>query len=238
MSKKALLLFTLCLVSSVLQARAASLNAIPPTARIVALPYNYPYKIAKALTTDQFLITTASVHYNRPRRAIKIALGVSLPYMTANPTNSSINLEKANSANTVSMNKSTIPAVSTTSTEPTEIKIAANQKSPKGVDAYPFIVYFALNSDKLTWREMKKLDQFAAQLNKGTIVDVTGYTCWLGSKKYNNRLALRRAKTVANYLRRKNILVGLIRAKGKCCYIDLNHPSKNRRVEITPREQP
>lgn len=88
-------------------------------------------------------------------------------------------------------------------------------------------VYFDLDSSELKYSEKEKLDRLSRDNN----YKVTGYTCDIGSKEYNDRLALRRARAVQNYL---GDIVKEIDGKGKCCYIDSKDKAKNRRAEIKP----
>jgi len=92
-------------------------------------------------------------------------------------------------------------------------------------------ILFKINSAKLMEEERKKLIAFS-QNHKGATVDVTGYTCWLGDENFNHKLALERATAVAKFLVKHGVKVSLVQGFGKCCYIDLEHPEPNRRVEI------
>ena len=87
-------------------------------------------------------------------------------------------------------------------------------------------VYFDFDSFKLKPSEKAKLET----LSRGLRYEITGYTCDIGPKDYNDRLALKRAESVRDYLG----VSADVRVKGKCCYIDLKDRSKNRRVEIKP----
>jgi len=87
-------------------------------------------------------------------------------------------------------------------------------------------VYFDFDSFKLKPSEKAKLDG----LSKGLKYEITGYTCDIGPKDYNDRLALKRAESVKGYLG----VSGEVRGRGKRCYVDLKDRSKNRRVEIKP----
>ena len=84
-------------------------------------------------------------------------------------------------------------------------------------------VHFDLNSAALKTQEKKKLDTIATKEK----VFITGYTCDTGQKEYNDKLALRRAKTVQKHLKTDAKAEG----KGKCCYISDQKPV-NRRAEI------
>lgn len=94
-------------------------------------------------------------------------------------------------------------------------------------------VLFGLGSASLTGKEEEKLIAFLDSLEdrKGR-TSVHGYTCDLGSAALNDRLARRRAATVASFLQSKGIAPVSIEGSGKCCYVSrLRH--QNRRVQIT-----
>jgi len=88
-------------------------------------------------------------------------------------------------------------------------------------------VYFDFDSFDLKPSEKAKLDSLSRDIQ----YKVTGYTCDIGEKDYNDRLALKRAGAVREYL---GSLVKEVGGKGKCCYIDLKNRWKNRRAEIKP----
>lgn len=69
-------------------------------------------------------------------------------------------------------------------------------------------------------------------------VIVTGYTCDLGSQSVNDRMALGRAKEVANLLTAAGYRVLDIKGVGKNHYVAVNpeHRDQNRRVEVTLAE--
>jgi len=89
-------------------------------------------------------------------------------------------------------------------------------------------VYFDFDSFELKPSEKAKLDSLSRDIQ----YKVTGYTCDIGEKDYNDRLALKRAGAVREYL---GSLVKEVSGKGKCCYIDLKSRWKNRRAEVKPR---
>jgi len=88
-------------------------------------------------------------------------------------------------------------------------------------------VFFDFDSYELKPGEKAKLDS----LSKDTQYRATGYTCDIGEKFYNDKLALNRARAVQNYL---GSIVKEVDGKGKCCYVDLKERWRNRRVEIKP----
>ncbi|MFZ2632616.1 MAG: OmpA family protein [Desulfosalsimonadaceae bacterium] len=98
----------------------------------------------------------------------------------------------------------------------------------------PFSVLFPINSSAMDVQEAQKLSHFIDELKHDPAgpVDVIGYTCRLGSLGYNKKLALNRAMTVADTLKKGGIRVGSITGKAGCCYISDTDPARNRRVEI------
>ncbi len=85
-------------------------------------------------------------------------------------------------------------------------------------------VYFDLDSCILKESEKLKLDS----LDRSKTYEIVGYTCDLGSKSYNDSLALKRAVAVRDYLG----VDGKAQGNGKCCYLDKKDRAKNRRVEV------
>lgn len=96
-------------------------------------------------------------------------------------------------------------------------------------------VHFPFDSAVLTQKEREKLDELIRSIPAGTGVSLDGYACELGSTSHNLGLSLRRAKEVASYLRGKNVAVGNIEGKGKCCPVS-DDRRLNRRVEITTQK--
>jgi outer membrane protein OmpA-like peptidoglycan-associated protein len=90
-------------------------------------------------------------------------------------------------------------------------------------------VFFDFNSYVLKPAEKLKLDG----LDKKSIIDVIGYTDSVGTKQYNDRLALKRASAVASYLGISAPFSG----RGKCCYADTARDAHNRRVEIDSKSE-
>ena len=75
------------------------------------------------------------------------------------------------------------------------------------VGARVFTVYFAFNRSRVGPAGLAVLQQAAAvyRAGGGATVQVTGYTDTAGSAGYNQRLSLRRARTVANILARMGV---------------------------------
>jgi len=197
------------------------LNTGGPPVKIVKRGHSYVYESVRSARAQQFIITEMPVLINPPERALKVRL----------------NLEKAPIARRVETKKS--PAA-----KPIEPEAAKTPQSRRvKPDRYitpdrpiqTLTVSFPINSCALTPHETGKLNQFIRSHKPGQsqAMDVTGYTCWLGSKKYNQSLALKRAKAVASRLEKAGVSIRSVTGKGKCCYIDRKNPAPNRRAEVT-----
>jgi len=94
------------------------------------------------------------------------------------------------------------------------------------------IIFFPLRGSRISHSELDQINQFINCL-KGREVKVTGFTCKIGGKFKNDKLAIERALNVAEYLRQKGVVVKEIIGKGQQDYISsVDHI--NRRVEIEP----
>ncbi len=84
------------------------------------------------------------------------------------------------------------------------------------------------------------LPQLADKVTMATPLQVTGYTCDLGSQAINDALALRRAEAVADMLRPHGYIVPVITGRGKCDYVSTDAAQRhlNRRVEINIASRP
>jgi outer membrane protein OmpA-like peptidoglycan-associated protein len=118
-------------------------------------------------------------------------------------------------------------------------KTAAANSSPseEKASSYPSckknIVFFPLNISRIRNSERDQIKQFINCI-KGKEVKVTGYTCKIGGKFYNDKLAKARALNVAEYLQQKGVVVKEISGEGQQDYISgVDHV--NRRVEIEQR---
>jgi hypothetical protein len=89
-------------------------------------------------------------------------------------------------------------------------------------------VKFGLNEANLDGSARQIMDQVPS----GTRVNVTGYTCSIGSEDYNDKLSRRRAGVVASYLQSRGVTINVINGKGECCPVSTTDLSKNRRVLI------
>jgi outer membrane protein OmpA-like peptidoglycan-associated protein len=100
---------------------------------------------------------------------------------------------------------------------------------------HAFSVFFPKGSHVLGDQESKNLDRFIHELKEDQAgpVSVAGYTCRLGSDDYNQKLALNRARTVADYLKRHGVSVLSVTSNVGGGYVNNTDPAQNRRVEIT-----
>lgn len=91
-------------------------------------------------------------------------------------------------------------------------------------------IYFKFNSYAVLDRDRVK-DYFVSIRDRVEQVKVSGYTDRIGSKKYNDRLALKRAKSVKSVLEEAGIPECSATGQGKCCYIS-GIDAFNRRAEV------
>ncbi|MFZ2633646.1 MAG: OmpA family protein [Desulfosalsimonadaceae bacterium] len=110
----------------------------------------------------------------------------------------------------------------------------ANMTETSPEDIQSLSVFFQKNSNTLDNQEMKKLNQFIKTLKQDSTgpVNITGYTCQLGTAAHNQKLAVLRARTVADVLKQQGVTVAIVTGKPGC-FFSHTVPAKNRRVEIT-----
>ena len=102
-------------------------------------------------------------------------------------------------------------------------------------------VLFDLASASLAEKTKEELlAALAKRTDKNTPLQVTGYTCDLGSQRVNDDLAMKRATTVAELLRAHGFRVGAVMGKGKQGYVSNNPAMRqlNRRVEVGISSRP
>lgn len=92
------------------------------------------------------------------------------------------------------------------------------------------IVFFPFNEFQIGDSEREQIKQFINCI-RGREVKVTGYTCKIGSKSHNDKLAKARADSVARYLRQKGVIIKETTGRGQQKYIS-GVDYVNRRVEI------
>ncbi len=97
-------------------------------------------------------------------------------------------------------------------------------------DCHDTTVYFEFNSSIVSPEEKKKLTEQIPGMKRSDIA-LAGYTCDIGPKQYNDKLALARAQSVEAVLEEHGVIPVKAYGKGKCCYASKSRP-KNRRVEV------
>lgn len=110
------------------------------------------------------------------------------------------------------------------------------EKNECGKSGKSHTVYFYLDSSAVSPPEKERLLTGARSFAPGGM-EVTGYTCDLGSQAYNDGLAIKRAEAVSEILASAGMAREKMRitGKGKCCYAGKGR-ELDRRVEITVKE--
>ncbi len=100
---------------------------------------------------------------------------------------------------------------------------------------YSDIIYFSLNNgDWIERSEYKKVGRMLRWALSDTITPITivGWTDFTGTETFNERLSLRRARTVRNYLVGKGIAAGRISIEGRGVDAQAASNDEARRAEI------
>ncbi len=94
-------------------------------------------------------------------------------------------------------------------------------------------ILFGFDSSKVEdVHELSLLAGFLKTDPSVTGIRIKGFTCDIGSKAYNDRLAMRRALAVGSLLGRNGLQVDEVSGEGKCCYV-AGDRRLSRRVEIS-----
>jgi len=114
---------------------------------------------------------------------------------------------------------------------PVETKIDKQEAKQKKVS---LVVYFDLDKNTLKKGEEEKLGNFLETLRGAKEINVTGYTCDLGTQAHNDALARTRARQVEKYLVTHGIPESSITTNGlgKCCFASSKDRELNRRAEV------
>ena len=133
--------------------------------------------------------------------------------------------------------------------KPSEVKIMSqeqiNQKFKNVIDSAPLkpikiLLYFKSNSNELTDESKRKLPEIFKNIKDRAPADVSviGHTDTKGSQKINNKLSLKRAKSITKWILEQNIDVPKLKSEGYgendllIKTADNVSEAKNRRVEI------
>jgi OOP family OmpA-OmpF porin len=98
---------------------------------------------------------------------------------------------------------------------PTPTPIPTPVPPPVVIKEKIVIVHFAFNSSKINHEQKKALEEVSEHAKHGTVVSIVGYTDSQGSKKYNKKLSIKRAKAVSKYLSTKFHIESTWEGKGE-----------------------
>ncbi len=123
--------------------------------------------------------------------------------------------------------------------EPPPAEVPAREETQKMPST--LTLHFDFDDYSIRPAELEKLKRFVRGLDLQGIdrIELMGYTCDIGTKPYNDRLALNRALSVKGAMESLGVPQTLIRADGvgKCCYVSPVR-ALNRRVEIKVIRKP
>ena len=122
---------------------------------------------------------------------------------------------------------------------PGEVQQASGAKASKSGDDGERIlgvVKFSFDSDKIKQGEKKSLKRLAATIPTGRKVTVTGYTCDIGTSRYNKKLSRRRAQHVADFLKKEGAQVAEVEGRGASDPVSSDR-RENRRVQVSGKSK-
>ena len=172
--------------------------------------YGYSYDVAKSVNSEVFVVCSdcKDDKLTKAPAAIKLAMRMSEEEPLVKPIQNPV-IQKQ------------------------EEESSANKQSTKQSGLIG-AVHFDFDRSLLVKSEQETLDQISGQIPPDKSVDVTGYTCSIGTADYNKGLSYKRASSVASYLATKGVSIGRVEGKGKCCPVSENIKI-NRRVEVEIR---
>jgi len=94
-------------------------------------------------------------------------------------------------------------------------------------------IHFGFDSAHV--KDKRNLSLLATSLKTNptvTAIRIKGFTCDIGTKEYNDRLAMRRAVAVGSLLGKTGLRINEVSGEGKCCYVP-GPRNISRRVEIS-----
>jgi outer membrane protein OmpA-like peptidoglycan-associated protein len=110
-------------------------------------------------------------------------------------------------------------------------KTPDEQQADKQSNSREFMVYFDLGSSRVREEDRIRLEDFSKSLTGKESILVKGFTCDIGGKSFNDRLAMDRARAVAGIIEKNGTKPVMVMGEGKCCYVS-EDKALNRRVEI------
>lgn len=178
-----------------------------------ATPFTYEYGVAQDYTSEQEHVICDGCPKSR-----KLSAALKLPPLTARLSQEQV-----------------LPQVALVPSE--ECTAHSSDKREQGKLEKLATIHFKFNDASLSAQEQENLVKLAAlvkpQLGEGVAVKISGFTCDLGAKGYNDGLALRRAQAAGSFLQKQGVTLIETIGTGKCCYLSETDRPANRRAEIT-----
>ncbi len=141
------------------------------------------------------------------------------------------------------VNENTVTGVDTSSTtkqSPSPVVLAADVKN-QGKDVHiqvSAIINFDFGRKTLNENANNEIDQIITDIGAAKKIVLNGYTDSIGSKAFNDVLAMQRAINTKQALIKRGVKVDIeVNGQGNCCYLASNDTdagrAKNRRVEVS-----
>ena len=183
-------------------------------------PTLFDYEVAWSARTEQFVLTTTAPQVTPLERTHKVRVAITIPGSSSPDVNAEAKPKPRLSAGQAEKSL-------TSTLKPVCLPGRGVQEKA--------IIHFSFGSAAVRPSEQSRIHNIASSIKEhhGGKVSVTGYTCWIGPMKVNEKLALARAMAVVHELGKEGVKVSSVSARPKCCYIDLKHAAPNRRAEIS-----
>ncbi|OPY84770.1 MAG: outer membrane protein A [Smithella sp. PtaU1.Bin162] len=198
------------------------------------IEYRYDNLAASGNSSHSFMIREQETKRIKPTGKVKAPLAVRLSQPEFAETRQEIQLAEAEYKTIAeeALKAKASPPVTTSPVATTTVATSAApaEKADSNPSCKKNIVFFPLNGSRISNPEKDQIREFINCL-KGKEVKVAGFTCKIGGKFYNDKLAKARAHNVAKYLRQEGVVVREIIGKGRQGYIS-SLDFINRRVEI------
>jgi len=204
-------------------AAKTTVNAPRHQVGVTVRPTLFQYEVAWSARTDQFVLTRTLPQIKPLEKAHKVTVAITLPALPGRQAG--VGIQAAMHGSTVKDEHAEVRRV---------LNFSPDNSSHSTIRQEKRVIHFAFGSAAISPLARVKIHSVASRIKKhhASKVSVTGYTCWIGPKYVNEKLALARAMAVVHELGRAGVRVGSISARAKCCYIDLKNPAPNRRAEI------
>jgi outer membrane protein OmpA-like peptidoglycan-associated protein len=210
----------------------------------VSYQQSYGDSVRVEESEDEFVICSpcpAPTQLERLPKHTPISIRLTAPLSSPSPPASPPLDVRGNSSNRKPSPDATIPNIASPVQEKSSKDIRdiedKNEKTTSSLEPVEtsacrnLSVYFDLGSSFVKPEEQIRIEELVKQITTKDGLLVKGYTCDIGDKKFNDRLALDRAKAVADVLEGAGVHPLIVFGEGKCCYVS-DDKVLNRRVEI------